>query len=82
MQGTNRESLEERGAGSGFRVMVAASPPYKKGRCLKDVGTAVLSYRHPERSPRSLLHCGNLRVCAKGKRCLAVVSHQAMSVLP
>ena len=50
MQGTNRESLEERGAGSGFRVMVAASPPYKKGRCLKDVGIAILSYRHPERS--------------------------------
>lgn len=82
MQGTNRESLEERGAGSGFRVMVAASPPYKKGRCLKDVGIAILSYRHPDQVEGSLLHCGNLRVCAKGKRCLAVVSHQAMSVLP
>ena len=47
-----------------------------------NVRSPVLSYRHPERSPRSLLHCGNLRVCAKGKRCLGVISHQAMSVLP
>ncbi len=38
MQGTNRESLEEKGAGSGFkvqgsgfRVVVAASPQYKRG---------------------------------------------------
>ena len=43
--------------------------------------TGILWYRHPERSPRSLLHCGNQRVCAEGKRCPGAASQQALSVL-
>ena len=35
----------------------------------------------PSVAEGSLLHCGNQRVCAEGKRCLGAASHQAMSVL-
>ena len=35
----------------------------------------------PSAAEGSLLHCGNQRVCTKGKRCLGAASHQAMSTL-
>ena len=35
----------------------------------------------PSVAEGSLLHCGNQRVCAEGKRCPSAASHQAMNVL-
>ena len=64
-----------------------AGGPFLRGRgfaiCddlfLKTGGASL--HRHLERSRGSLLHCGNQRVCAVGKRCPSAVSHQAMTVL-
>ena len=54
---------------------------YEGNIVTRDGGLGFSDLVIPSAAEGSLLHCGNQRVCAEGKRCLGAASHQAMSVL-
>ena len=66
--------------GSGFRVEVAASPPFFRWRATLENPSAP-PLRHPERSRGIFTVLWESACCAEGKRCPGTASHQAMSVL-
>ena len=54
---------------------------YEGNIVTRDGGLGFSDLVIPSAAEGSLLHCGNQRVCTKGKRCLGAASHQAMSTL-
>ncbi len=54
---------------------------YEGNIVTRDGGLGFSGLVIPSAAEGSLLHCGNQRVCTKGKRCLGAASRQAMSTL-